>query len=230
MPWRKTEVENERIRLVIRHEQGERMSDLCREFEVSRKTGYKFWNRYKRWGPAALGDHSKRPERHPNRTTDGVAELVYAMRRRYPTWGPKKLHVLLKERHPGIRIPSPSTIGELLKRKGLSKKRRRRRRCSPTTPGTLTEGTAANEVWCADFKGQFKMGNGHYCYTLTITDQYSRLLISCTGLDSTSIKDAQWVFEQAFREYGLPRVMRTCGARRRIRRHEWTAFTAGCPP
>ena len=185
------------------------MIDLCREFKISRKTGYKFWNRYKQGGPEALGDYSKRSVRHPNKTSNEVQELILAIKKKRPTWGPKKLRVVLIEQNPGIRIPAASTIGEVLDRAGKVKKRRQRKRCSPTPRDELTRAKAPNEVWCADFKGQFRMKNQQYCYPLTITDQWSRFIIACDALENTRTQGAYPVFAKAFEQYGMPKVIRT---------------------
>lgn len=209
MPWRVTEVLNERMRFVVRREAGERMIDLCREFGISRKTGYKFWNRYRELGPEGLGDFSRRPHRHPGRTPEEIRELVLEARLAHPTWGPKKLRALLQREHRGVCIPAASTIGELLNHKGLTERRRRRRRCSPTPVRQLTKAQAPNDVWCADFKGQFRLRDRRYCYPLTITDQHSRFLLGCESLESTRTEGAMATFVAAFQTYGLPKVIRT---------------------
>ena len=127
MPWRVGGVMNERMRFVIRLETGERMSDLCREFGISRPTGYKFWNRYRKMGAEGLGDFSRRPCRNPNRTARDIESLVLEAREKYSTWGPKKLRAFLQREHPGVPIPAASTIGTLLKKEGLVRPRRKRR-------------------------------------------------------------------------------------------------------
>jgi putative transposase len=185
------------------------MVDLCREFGITRPTGYKFWKRYKALGPEGLGDFSKRPRRHPNRTPEEIEHLLLTIRREHPTWGPKKLRAHVEREHPGVPVPAVSTIGELLKRKGLVRPRRRRRRCTPTLHDKLTQPLQPNDVWCADFKGQFRTGDRKYCYPLTITDGFSRFLIACESLQNTRTDGAYAAFAQAFRAYGLPRVIRT---------------------
>ena len=200
---------NERMRFVVRHEAGERMVDLCREFGVSRKTGYKYWNRYKEHGPEGLGDFSRRPHRAPNQTPDEIIQLAIAARLAHPTWGPRKLRVVLKRQHPGISIPAASTIGTILSRNDLVPPRRVRRRAAPTPVDKLTPGTEPNEVWCADYKGQFRMGNRQYCYPLTITDQHTRMVLSCEALENTRTDGAMAAFAACFREFGLPKVIRT---------------------
>ena len=209
MPWRVSKVVNERMRFVVRLEDGERMTDLCREFGISRKTGYKILNRFRKLGAEALGDFSRRPHRNPNRTPVEIEELVLECRFTQPTWGPKKLRAYLQRTQPGVAIPAASTIGELLKRKGLVRPRRKRRRASPTPLDQLTKATAPNVVWCADYKGQFRMKNNQYCYPLTITDQFSRTVLCCEALENTRTEGAFAAFSHTFRRYGLPRVIRT---------------------
>lgn len=209
MGWRETNVPNERMRFVCRLEAGERMVDLCAEFGISRKTGYKFWNRYQEAGPEGLGDYSRRPHQIPNRTRSEIEALVLEARAAHPTWGPKKLEVVLRRDHPGVAIPVASTIGEILSRGGMVRPRRRRRRATPTPPDQLHRAVEPNDVWCVDFKGQFRLGNRRYCYPLTITDLHSRYLIACDALDSTRTDGAIASFEHAFRTYGLPKVIRS---------------------
>ena len=209
MPWRVSHVMNERMRFVVRLQEGERMTDLCREFGISRKTGYKFRQRYREFGPGGLFDESRRPLRPANETPEEIKRLILALKRERPTWGAKKLRSVLEQGHPGIRLPVLSTIQLLLAKNGLVKRQRRRRHRGLFFQKQWTESSAPNEVWSADFKGQFRMGNGAYCYPLTISDHYSRYLISCEGLDSTNVLAAKGVFESAFRQHGLPRVIRT---------------------
>jgi transposase InsO family protein len=187
---------------------GERMSDLCREFGISRKTGYKFLERYKVDGEAGLVDRSRAPQRVARRCPDSLADLVVGLRRKHPTWGAKKLHAKLSTTHPGVTLPSPSTIGAVLKRSGLVTPRRCRREVM-RYEAPLREARVPNEVWCADFKGQFRLGTRRYCYPLTVTDRLSRLLLGCEALDGTDEEGAFEAFERVFKEYGLPEVMRT---------------------
>lgn len=208
MPWKVRSAVNERMRFVVRREQGERMTDLCREFGISRKTGYKLWNRYQRFGPEGLYDGSRKPLRVPKQTPEDIQKRILAFKGEHPTWGAKKLKVELERRNEGVVFPSVSTINLLLQRNGLVKKRKKRRRATPSSlPLKVPE--KPNDVWGADFKGEFRLGNGKYCYPLTITDQHSRYLIGCEGLESTKGTGARFVFEQAFRKYGLPHTIRT---------------------
>jgi transposase InsO family protein len=196
------------MKFVARIEEGERMSDVCTEFGISRKTGYKFLNRYRQYGPVGLYDEPKVAQRLPHRVPDELAKILVEARRAHPTWGARKLRAWLLAKQPQVRLPSPSTIGELLKRHGLVQPRKRRRRVPlPNTPRHLA--IAPNQVWCADFKGQFRLGNGRYCYPLTITDSFSRFIVWCEALESTKGRPAQMAFEMAFREYGLPEVILT---------------------
>lgn len=185
------------------------MSDLCREFEISRKTGHKLKKRFEMHGVEGLYERSRRPKRSPQRTPQVIAERVVALRRKYPTWGPKKLRVRLQVLHPEIRWPAASTIGILLKDAGLVDGRKRRRRAWPTPASERRQSQGPNEVWCIDFKGQFRLGKGHYCYPLTVTDHYSRFLLGCEALEGTKADPAGRALEGVFRSYGLPRCMRS---------------------
>jgi putative transposase len=137
-----------------------------------------------------------------------VEQAILTLKAEYPTWGSKKLHAELPRRFPGIRVPVRSTIGAILKRHGLVKARRVRRNV-PAYGGKLTQAKAPNHVWCVDFKGQFRLKSGLYCYPLTITDQFSRYILCCEALESTSAKPARHVFERVFERYGLPNVIRS---------------------
>ncbi len=208
MPWKASEPVTERMRFVSRYLDGERMTDLCREFEISRKTGYKFLQRYREDGPEGLLDQTRQPRRNPNRTSSGMVATIVELRRRYSTWGPKKLRARLEELHPGVKIPATSTIGQILKDEGLVSKRRRRRRAQPSE-GPLKPSQAPNDLWCIDFKGQFRMKNRKYCYPLTVSDHYSRYLLGCEALEGTSGLPVQTVLSQLFRAHGLPARIRS---------------------
>ena len=184
------------------------MSELCTRYHVSRKTGYKWIERFEDSGQAGLVDRPRRPHRSPKATPDAQVEAILELRRRHPFWGAKKLVHVLQTRHPEVRWPARSTVCDLLKRHGMIESRRRRRYPGhggrPTTPMT-----APNEIWCADFKGEFKTGDGRYCYPLTVTDGYSRFLLACQGRASTAHDGARPVFRRLFQEYGVPQVIRT---------------------
>lgn len=174
MPWRETSVMEERLRFVARLLEGEGMSDVCREFGISRKTGYKIFNRYKDDGLEALTDRSRRPVRYANQLQAQVEALIVSSKKDKPHWGARKIRELLVRRLAGdMRIPSTSTVHAILDRHGLVT--HARRRCRSKAEGTaLSHPLAPNELWCVDFKGEFKLGNGRYRYPLTVTDQASR--------------------------------------------------------
>jgi len=207
MPWKESCHVHERMLFVARLEKGERMTDLCREFGISRKTGYKIHARYKEKSVVGLYDLKRAPEHIPHRTTPEVAERLVSLRNKHPTWGPRKLRAWLLD-HEGCRWPSASTIGELLKRNGLVQPRRRRRTAEPCATG-LSVPTQPNELWCIDFKGQFRLGNGHYCYPLTVTDAHSRFLLVCEGMERIDGERVWSELERAFRRFGLPGAIRS---------------------
>jgi transposase InsO family protein len=196
------------MRFVVRLDDGERMTDLCREFGISRKTGYKLWERYQRLGPVGMFDLSRRAERLRHRLAPEVATMVIEARKAHATWGPRKLRAWLADKHPELKLPAPSTIGSLLQRQGLVTPRRRRHG-TPPYGAALQTAAAPHDVWCADFKGQFRLGNGRYCYPLTITDRFSRVILACEALERPTTDPVQAIFDLAFREHGLPGVIRT---------------------
>lgn len=208
MPWKESCRVEERMKFVTRLRKGERMTDLCQEFGISRKTGYKLVERYEQLSALGLLDQSRAPARSPQRTPAPVVESLVALRKQHPTWGPKKLRAQLLREQPGLAVPAASTVGELLKKRGLIEPRKRRTR-PEVAYSPLCHAEAANDVWCVDFKGQFRLRNGQYCYPLTMTDAYSRWLLTCEGLDDTKTAGAWGVFEATFRRYGLPRAIRS---------------------
>jgi putative transposase len=185
------------------------VTQLCARYGISRKTGYKWLARYADGGRRGLGDRSRAPHHCPHRIAEAIAALICAARDTHPDWGAEKLLDWLAPRHPAIRDwPAVSTAADLLARRGLVTPRRRRR--APEHPGVVPITTAEpNDLWTADFKGQFPTGDGVYCYPLTIADQHTRFLLTCHGLLSTKTTTARPAFERAFREYGLPRAIRT---------------------
>jgi transposase InsO family protein len=184
------------------------MSELCELYGISRKTGYKIVERYVRHGPAGLEERSRRPASNPNATPEQIVQAIVALRQRHPSWGAKKLLPILEKRHPAWDLPGRSTVCDTLSREGLVPKKRNRRHIGhPGKPSTAI--LAANDVWSADFKGQFKTGDGIYCYPLTVADGFSRYLLGCQGLLSTCVDEAKPVFTRLFKEYGLPRRIRS---------------------
>ena len=209
MPWKVVNIVNERIRFVVRLQSGERMIDLCREFGVSRKTGYKIVERFRQFGAEGLFDRSRAPCRQWQRTATEIEDKIEGLRKQHPTWGPKKLKKVLSKKHPGVKFPAESTFAQILKRRGLVSRRPRRHTAKPTPANLLTRSRAPNDVWVADFKGQFRLGNQQYCYPLTISDDLSRYFIACEALEHTRGLTARSVFVSAFRRFGLPTVIRT---------------------
>jgi transposase InsO family protein len=184
------------------------ITELCALYDVSRKTGYKWIDRYLHYGPAGLDERSRKPRASANQTDQEIVTALLESRRRHPSWGAKKLLVLLHKGHPRWELPGRSTVCDILSRHGMVPKQRQRRRIGH--PGKPTRSILApNDLWCADYKGQFKTGNGIYCYPLTVTDGYSRYLLSCQALDSTAVAGAKPVFTRLFKEYGLPTRIRT---------------------
>lgn len=199
---------DERIRFVGRLLDGEAMSEVCRDFGISRKTGYKIFNRYKEQGLEALSDRSRRPVRYANQLPEQIESLIVTCKREKPHWGARKIRELLVRRlKQDVRVPAKSTIHAVLHRHGLVKAAARPRSRAKGTP--LSAGAAPNDLWCADFKGEFKLGNGQYCYPLTITDHASRFLLLCEALQSTREDPAITAFEQLFRDRGLPLAIRS---------------------
>ena len=209
MPWMESSVMEERLRFVARRLEGESMSDLCREFGISRKTGYKIFNRYKEHGPVALCDRSRRPVRYANQLPEAIERMIVEFRRDKPHWGARKIRELLVRRLAGdVRIPARSTMHAVLDRHGLVKRsRQRKRHKAQGTP--LSAGSTPNALWCADYKGEFKLGNGQYCYPLTVTDHASRMLLMCEAHGSTKEINGLPAFQRLFEERGLPEAIRT---------------------
>ncbi|MGE4067451.1 MAG: IS481 family transposase [Vicinamibacterales bacterium] len=200
---------DQRVRFIADYQRGVfDVADLARRFGISRKTAYKWIDRYAADGPAGLVDRSRRPVRCPHQTPAPVMEALLALRRHHPTWGAKKLLKVLSQRQPRWILPARSTVCDQLRRAGLITTSRRRR--LPGHPGRpLTPMTAPNRIWTADFKGHFKTRNGVYCYPLTIVDGYSRYLLACQGLLTTAVDVARPIFLRLFHEYGLPDLIRT---------------------
>jgi putative transposase len=210
MPWKESDAMDQRLQFVT-DALSDRftMTELCARYGVSRRIGYKWVARFNEDGTRGLADRSRRPHVCPTQIRSGLAELLCEFRRTHPDWGARKLLRVLRDRHPEIDDwPAASTAADLLARRGLVRKRRRRR--PHQHPGVIPiRTTAPNDLWTADFKGQFRPGNAVYCYPLTIADQHTRFLVACYGLLSTETVAAKPVFERAFREYGLPRAIRT---------------------
>ena len=184
------------------------LSELCRQFGVSRKTAYKWLERYREGGEQALADRSHAASTCPHRTGAREMAAIVALREKHPRWGPRKLLDWLEDHRPGGAWPARSTTADILRRHGLVRPRRRRPALEhPGKPTTVA--SEPNRVWTADFKGQFKTGDGWSCYPLTVADRCSRFLLGCQGLESTQHELARPVFRRLFAEFGLPDALRT---------------------
>ena len=209
MPWEETEPVNERLKFIAECQSGlYSFAELCVRYGVSRKTGYKWWSRYEEEGIDGLKDRSRAPLTCPHQMSERAAEAIVEAKTQHPSWGPKKLLPYIKKKNPTLRLPSVSAAGNLLAREGLVLKRRRRRKWKH--PGRPTTGpTKANDFWAADFKGHFHTRDGHYCYPLTVTDLHSRYLLGCEALLNTKGAGVKLVFTRLFKEFGLPKTIRT---------------------
>jgi putative transposase len=207
MPWKECHVVDERLRFIARLLDGEKMAGLCEEFGISRKTGYKIYDRYKECGPDGLTDRSRRPYRHANQLPMAIEKGIVRLKKEYPGWGAPKIRERLKHQCPTLHGPAISTVHAVLDRHGLVTHRRRRRYRAEGT--TLSRPTQPNELWCADYKGEFMLADRRYCYPLTITDFASRYLLTCDALSTTQERYAFLGFERAFKDFGLPKAIRT---------------------
>ncbi len=221
MPWIETNVVDERLKFVADYESEQwSMTERCERYGVTRPTGYKWVARHREGGRAGVADRSRAPHTCPHRTSDAMEALIVEAREEYG-WGAKKLLRILRNRQPTRSWPARSTVNDVLDRKKRLRKNRRRR--TWTHPGAIPVQTDhPNHVWPADFKGQFKIGDGQYCYPLTVTDHFSRALLVCRGLSSVKTSLTQPVFRALFREVGLPDAIRTDnGAPFALHRHPW---------
>jgi len=209
MPWRETSPMDQKTQFIADYlRQSLSISELCTNYGISRKTGYKWIDRYLDDGPQGLEERSTKPYTAANRTAENIVRALIDLRSHHPTWGAGKLLAVIERRHRGWELPARSTACEILKRHGLvAKKRSRRSIGHPGAPSSQI--LAPNHCWCADFKGQFKTGDGQYCYPLTVTDGYSRFLLGCQALSSTKVEAAKPIFTRIFKEYGLPTRIRT---------------------
>lgn len=207
MPWKESVIVDERMKFIGRLLEGEKMAELCREFGISRKTGYKFWDRYQRIGLQGIGDRTRRPVRYANQLPMQLEREIIRIKREKPSWGAPKIREILRRKYPEVKTPAKSTIHCILDRRGLVKHRKKRRFRAEGTALSLTNNP--NDLWCADYKGEFMLTSKSYCYPLTITDFSSRYLLACDALESNKELYAFEVFERVFKEYGLPRAIRT---------------------
>jgi transposase InsO family protein len=209
MPWKASSVMEEKLRFVFEYERKEfPMNELCSRFGISRETGYVTLRRYRQYGLKGLEELDRAPGCHPNQTSAEIERAVLELRQAHMSWGPRKLNKILKRDQPGRAWPATSTIGEIVKRAGLVVPRKKRQRTEPYTE-PLAHALESNRVWCADFKGWFKAGDGTRVDPLTISDAWSRYLLRCQAVEKTDTERVRAIFEAAFREYGLPHAIRT---------------------
>jgi transposase InsO family protein len=209
MPWKTSSVMDEKLRFVFEYERHEQtMRELCASFGISRETGYVWLRRFHQLGAAGLLELNRAPGSHPNQTDARLERAVLELRQAHMRWGPRKLKRILERDQPGRAWPATSTIGAIVKRAGLVMARKQRRRTEPHTQ-PLAHAHQSNRVWCADFKGWFKSGNGTRIDPLTITDAWSRYLLRCQAVQKADTERVRAIFEAAFGEYGLPEAIRT---------------------
>lgn len=208
MPWKERSAMEEKHSFIMEYlADGTSVTELCKAFGISRTLGYKYINRYLNEGDNGLKERCRAPRRIWNRTSPLVVRLILQLRRKYPRWGALSIHDLLLGSIADSVLPAVSTIDLILKRHGLIKKRRHVRRIRETHP--IFEATRPNQIWSADFKGEFRMGNMRYCYPLTIMDTYSRYVLAVVGMHRPTFEGTKAVFEALFEEYGLPEQIHT---------------------
>jgi putative transposase len=209
MPWRETCPMEQRRRFIEDWFRDEwNVSELCRAYGISRKTGYKWLDRFKVGGNAELADQPRAHRWHPGTTAQSIETQIVELRHRHPFWGPRKLKKRLERLEPDQAWPASSTIGAILKRHGLVVPRRKRYR-TPGYAGPLAQGLMPNGVWAADFKGWFKTSDGTRIDPLTVSDLASRYLIRCRAVAQTNGDNVKAQFTAAFQEFGMPEVIRT---------------------
>src|ERR1700747_1573246 len=207
MPWKECNSMDERLKFIARLLDGEPMAVLCRQFGISRKTGYKILTRYNEIGLEGLTHRSRRPYRHATHLPPQTETRIVRLKQDKPSWGAPKIRERLARLYPDVHTPAISTVHAVLDRHGLVKRRTRRRNRAEGT--TLSRPAQPNELWCADYKGEFMLADRRYCYPLTITDFASRYLSACEALSTTKEAYAFPVFAAVFKEFGLPKAIRT---------------------
>lgn len=210
MPWEHTDAMRERMKLIAEHLSGDYgPTDLARRYGVSRRVVYKWIDRYEQEGSAGLMERSRAPHHQGRAIEQEVVDQLLELKKRWPRWGAPKLLARLQREIGAAHCPAESTVSEILKRHGLSFARRRRRRATPSSL-PLQHAQGPNDVWSVDFKGWFCTGDGRKCSPLTLTDAYSRYLLRCQGLgQGTGGQMVQPIMLSAFREYGMPRAIRS---------------------
>lgn len=207
MPWHQTHPVNERVKFVAAAQSGRRtMTELCEQFGVSRKTGYKLLQRYESHGIDGLRDRSRAPATHPNQLSPELEAAVLRARKAHPTWGSKKLMVVLAAQWPPDELPARSTVDAVLKRAGVVAPRRARVRRQPSTAPQV-QALEPNDVWSIDYKGWFRVGDGTRCDPLTVNDGFSRMSLECRALVAPKLEDVRRRLEALFWKLGLPKFM-----------------------
>src|SRR6202035_3107124 len=209
MPWKQSSVLDQRMDFIMEYNGGlSTMAELCRVYKISRQTGYKWAKRLRREKLRGLEDRSHASARHPNQTRRSIEKRILKLRRKHPRWGPRKLLASLREKYGKTVWPAVSTIGDLLKREGLTVPRRKRHKTPPYTE-PFRAVTKPNQAWCVDFKGWFRTRDGERIDPLTMTDAFSRYLLRCQAVEKTDTEQVMAIFESAFREYGMPWAIRS---------------------
>ncbi len=209
MPWKETYIMDERMKFIGRLLSGEKMTALCKEFGISRVTGHKIWKRYQEYGSKGLHNQSRAPHKHPNQTPFEVENAIVQLKKERPSWGAPKIRELIIKKYSLAKIPAVSTVHSIFDRHDLVNRHKKNRTKYKATASYLSSPKEPNDLWCTDFKGQFRMGNKSYCYPLTLSDFVTRFVVSCEALSSTEETPCFNVFKQAFKEYGLPSAIRS---------------------
>jgi transposase InsO family protein len=209
MPWKETCAMDEKVQMISDLlKKDHNISEIGERYQVSRKTVYKWLERYQTGGIEALKEAPRAPYRHPNATALEIVSQIIDSKLRHKDWGPKKIVRSLKDHHPEEHWPAVSTAQSILYKEGMVKPRKVRRHTPPYSQ-PFQDCVKSNDSWSIDYKGQFRTGDGRLCYPLTITDNYSRYLIACRGLRHPNYESTQPYLERAFREYGLPLAIRS---------------------
>lgn len=210
MSWKASDPMSERFKFIGLFKSGQRtVAGLSRDFGISRKTAYKWIQRYEEAGFEGLEEHSRAPKGMPWQTPPEIQEILLEARKRHPTWGPRKLKAWLEDRDDRLELPAPSTIGDLLRREGLIHRRHRRLKLPVPKSPFGSQILEPNQEWDVDFKGEFRLGDGGYCFPLTMTDAFSRYLLEVRALEGTAGAGTRPFFERALREFGLPWTIRS---------------------
>jgi len=208
MPWKGVTVSEQRQRFLEDYRlKYYTVSELAERFSISRRTTHKWIDRFEQTGESGFHELSRRPRSCPGETDRTIVQELVELRKAHPRWGPAKLMDLMRRRHPRLELPSVSTAARILAREGLVRPRRRYRRAHPGCPKSVPQGP--NDIWAADYKGQFRLKNGQYCFPLTVSDLASRYLLGCDAHPAISFETTQKHFRRLFEVYGLPNRIRT---------------------